>query len=283
MSIYDKDLLTGKNKIETAIERIRSFCKDKKILVAFSGGKDSQCCYHLAKMAGIEFHAEYSITRFEPPELIEFIRKNYKDVTFRREYKRSLFEDIKKYGLPNRFFRYCCDAKHKKTDGYDIAIIGIRFEESARRAKKWRVFGQKQDRTYYVCPICDWSDSDVWEFLNTNGIPHCCIYDRGFTRIGCVACPLSVKYHDKEIAMWPKTIEMLRKAFYAYYEEKKKIGFKTRTGRVVQYLAENSKEVLFDNWLKTGLHQPDKEIKEEPCLFAGTGFSESDGAKEEDE
>ena len=41
VSIYDKDLLSGKDKVEMAIERIRNFCSGKKTLVAFSGGKDS--------------------------------------------------------------------------------------------------------------------------------------------------------------------------------------------------------------------------------------------------
>ena len=55
MSIHDKDLLTGKTKLETSIERIKTFCIGKKTLVAFSGGKDSQCCYHLCDDAGIDF------------------------------------------------------------------------------------------------------------------------------------------------------------------------------------------------------------------------------------
>ena len=199
MSIYDKDLLSGKDKVETAIERIRNFCGGKKTLVAFSGGKDSQCCYHLAKMAGIDFDAQYSITRFEPPELMQFIRENYPDVTFRRAYKMSLVKEIEKKGLPSRWFRWCCDAKHVKTEGYDIAVIGIRWVESARRRKRWTVFGQKKDRTYYVCPICDWTEADVWEFLNSNNIKHCRLYDEGYKRIGCVCCPLSITNNERDV------------------------------------------------------------------------------------
>lgn len=283
MSIYDKDLISGRTKIETAIERIRQFCNGKKVLVAFSGGKDSQCCYHLAKLSGIDFHAEYSITRFEPPELIDFIRKNYPDVTFRREYKHSLYEDIKHWGLPNRFYRWCCDAKHKKTDGYDIAIIGIRWAESARRKMRWNMFGQKQDKTYYVCPICDWSDGDVWEFLNSNHLPHCSLYDDGYNRIGCICCPLSPKYNDA--LRWPKTAAMLRNAFYAHYDSKRNNGFVNKAGRVIQYLKDTPKETLFDNWLRYGMHVPPTEIKgdDAPCLFAGTGFSESDSIENNEE
>ena len=54
MSIHDRDLLTVKSKLETSIERIRTFCTGKKTLVAFSGGKDSQGCYLLCEDAGVD-------------------------------------------------------------------------------------------------------------------------------------------------------------------------------------------------------------------------------------
>ena len=126
MSLNETDLFHTENKLARAIARIKNYCTGKKTLVAFSGGKDSQCCYHLCQDAGVEFSAQYSITRFEPPELIRFIRDNYPDVTFRRAYRRSLVEEIGDDGLPNRWFRWCCDAKHRKTPGFDIVIIGVR-------------------------------------------------------------------------------------------------------------------------------------------------------------
>lgn len=285
MGIYDKDLITGKTKYQMAVDRIKYYCGDKKTLCAFSGGKDSQCCYHLCKDAGIDFHAQYSVTRFEPPELIRFIRENYPDVTFRRAYKDSLFNCIKRRGLPNRFFRWCCDAKHVKTEGYDIAVIGVRSAESLRRAKNWRFFGQKQDRTYYVCPIFDWTDNDVWEYLNSKNLPHCSLYDEGYNRIGCVLCPLSMKNHDKDLARYPKTVSLLRNAFFAYYEEMRKKQFTTKRGVFVRYLANTPKEELFENWVRGGMHVlSDTRSAEgdEQCLFAGTGFSESDGKEEEE-
>ena len=285
MSVYDKDLLSGLDKVQTAIKRIQQYCAGKKTLVAFSGGKDSQCCYHLAKMAGIDFSAQYSITRFEPPELIRFIRKEYPDVIFRRAYKMSLYKQIEKYGLPNRFYRYCCDAKHKKTEGFDIAVIGVRAQESAKRAANWRMFGQKQDRSYYICPIIDWTENDVWEFLNSNNIPHCKLYDEGYSRIGCVLCPLSMKMHKQDVERYPKIVNLLRNAFYAYYEKKEQEGFKTRTGKVIEYLKNQSKEECFNNWVQGGMHviSDTRSVEdEEPCLFAGTGFSESDGRQDDD-
>ena len=48
--------------------------------LAFSGGKDSIVLYHIAKLAGVKFHAEMQITTLDPPEVMHFIRKEYPDV-----------------------------------------------------------------------------------------------------------------------------------------------------------------------------------------------------------
>ena len=43
-----------------------------------------------------------------------------------------------------------------------------------------------------ISPIFDWSESDVWYFLNDIlGVPHCELYDKGYKRIGCILCPMS--------------------------------------------------------------------------------------------
>lgn len=46
----------------------------KGFWLAFSGGKDSQCIYHLAKLAGVKFEAHYAVTTLDHPELVRFIR-----------------------------------------------------------------------------------------------------------------------------------------------------------------------------------------------------------------
>ena len=35
--------------------------------LAFSGGKDSQCLYHVAQLAGVRFKAHFSPTTVDPP------------------------------------------------------------------------------------------------------------------------------------------------------------------------------------------------------------------------
>lgn len=41
-----------------------------------------------------------------------------------------------------------------------------------------------------ISPIIEWTDDEVWLFLNTLGIKHCKLYDEGYHRIGCLCCPM---------------------------------------------------------------------------------------------
>ena len=68
--------------------------------------------------------------------------------------------------------------------------------------------------TIVVSPIIHWSDDDVWEFLNdVLRVPHCELYDKGHTRIGCIMCPMSKKSRIlKDIEEYPHVYEKWVKA-----------------------------------------------------------------------
>lgn len=54
-------------------------------------------------------------------------------------------------------------------------------------------------------PIIEWEDKDVWEYLKTNGIPYCSLYDEGFHRLGCIGCPMASQMgRELEFLRWPK-------------------------------------------------------------------------------
>lgn len=208
--------------------------------LAFSGGKDSQCIYHLAKMAGVKFHAVYNVTTLDPPPLVYFIRDYYKDVEFDCP-KRNFWQICEDKGiLPTMRIRFCCqELKETRGVGY-VTIIGIRHEESTRRAgrtefekvhkdKKKKVFGSMQKieemshqcvlgkDKFVVCPIIEWTEEEVWYFLNeVVKVPHCELYDKGWKRIGCLFCPMSSKKcmkRDKET--FPKYYEKMIKTIHA--------------------------------------------------------------------
>lgn len=63
------------DKVQIAIQRLKNFEPTDGYFVAFSGGKDSQCIYHLCEMAGVKFDAHYSVTSVDPPNLFVLLSK----------------------------------------------------------------------------------------------------------------------------------------------------------------------------------------------------------------
>lgn len=252
----------GKTKLEKTIERIKAFEPEEGYYVAFSGGKDSQCIYHLCEMAGVKFDAHYRITSVDPPELVRFIKEHYPDVS--REIPRDKDgKPITMWSLiasktmpPTRMTRYCC--RHLKESGGDgrVTITGVRWAESKNRKENQglvtiqnkpkstmkiakevganfsltKVGGvvlnldnAEERRTVEMCyrtrktllnPIIDWTDDEVWEFLNDIAkVPHCCLYDEGFKRIGCIGCPMaSDSARRREFERFPKYKNMYIRA-----------------------------------------------------------------------
>ena len=248
--------------VRLATQRLRTFEPPEGYYLAFSGGKDSQCVYHLAKMAGVKFDAHYAITSVDPPELVRFIRKNYPDVIWDRQYNKdgkpiTMWNLIADHTLPpTRKARYCCSALKEVGGGGRVVVTGVRWAESVNRKNTHGIVDLqgKPKRTQkaaieaganfklnkhgdvimnddndearrlveqcyrtqktMVNPIVDWSDDDVWNFLNSNGIEHCCLYDEGFTRLGCIGCPLSgSKNMIRDFERWPKYKELYIRAF----------------------------------------------------------------------
>lgn len=240
---YSIDLIRKSEKMALRLDPVDGFWN------TFSGGKDSQCLYHLVKMAGVRHKTHMNLTSVDPPEVIRFVKTQYPDVELIKP-RMSIYDMAKKKRLlPTMRFRWCC-AEFKETSGAGkVTLIGIRREESARRAKRGEIStnikGKRNEQTFdqwseheekmvtcvggrdkiLVSPIIYWTERDVWEFLNTNGIPHCELYDQGYTRIGCICCPMSQpRQKRKEIERWPhvkrgwlKTIQWLIDNGYVNY------------------------------------------------------------------
>lgn len=56
-----------------------------------------------------------------------------------------------------------------------------------------------------ISPIFQWTEVDVWYFLNEiMHVPHCELYDIGYRRVGCIICPMASKRGNmRNIKMFP--------------------------------------------------------------------------------
>ena len=92
-----------------------------------------------------------------------------------------------------------------------------------------------------ISPIIHWTVRDVWEFLNkVCQVPHCSLYDEGYSRIGCICCPMSSQRQKiKEMKRWPHVkrgwikaiIDIRRGGGNLYQKEVRKheVGMQVRT------------------------------------------------------
>lgn len=130
-----------RNKVEAAIQRLKCFEPEEGYYVAFSGGKDSQCVYHLCQMAGVKFDAHYAVTSVDPPELVQFIKQYYPDAWAGRMHVYrpdgqpvTMWNLIAEHTLPpTRKVRYCCEQLKEPGGEGRVVVTGVRWAESANR------------------------------------------------------------------------------------------------------------------------------------------------------
>lgn len=259
MALIEETLFGTEDKVALSIQALQSFQQPDGYYVAFSGGKDSVVVKALCDMAGVKYDAHYSVTSVDPPELVQFIKEQYPDVS--RDIPRdedgnaiTMWNLIPKRLMPpTRIVRYCC-AELKETGGYGrMVVTGVRWAESARRAnnralvnigtaKKERIMlNNDNDESRHLVescfrlkkttlnPIINWSDEDVWEFIHKYDVPYCKLYDEGYHRLGCIGCPMSTAA-AADLVKYPTYRRAYIKAFDKMIEERKKHGLNTVWG-----------------------------------------------------
>lgn len=216
---------------------------DMPLTVSYSGGKDSDVILQLAKESGVPFRVTHNLTTADPPDNVYYIRGVFRQL--REEGidcrinipRRSLWRIMREtLVIPSRIMRVCCaELKERKMPDAPYIVTGVRWAESAGRRKKSgiatvhtasdrtarpakggllttddassrRLFEQCAMRGVRVLnPIIDWSDDDVWDFLHSRGIEGNPLYKEGWTRVGCVGCPLAGRRaRELAFARYPK-------------------------------------------------------------------------------
>ena len=232
----------GRDKVEQAIKRLQDYEPEDGYYLAFSGGKDSVTIKALADMAGVKYVAHYQVTSIDPPELVQFV-KTFDDVSM--DIPRD--KDGKAYTMwrlivekripPTRVARYCCLYLKEHGGTGRFKVTGVRHAESTKRKNRGGVESSTSLRGRYVVydpdtdpvsvkqaiegkkvrilnPIIDWSTEDVWQFIREHGVRYCSLYDEGFTRLGCVGCPMATKpIRLHEFERWPKMRAAYIRAF----------------------------------------------------------------------
>jgi phosphoadenosine phosphosulfate reductase len=245
MSLIENTFYGQVNKVDIAIMRIRNYASfaeqltRKPYYVAYSGGKDSDCIRILCELAGVKYDLVHNHTTVDAPETVRYVRNIVKPENIIRP-DISMWRLIVKKGFPpTRLSRYCCEYLKEQGGKDRFTITGVRWAESTGRkknrggievitsSKKTSLIlnsdNHENRRLFESCqlkgkrvlnPIIDWSNADVWEFLNYYGCESNPLYQCGYTRIGCVGCPNSgAKGMLAEFERYPKYRDNYIRAF----------------------------------------------------------------------
>lgn len=193
----------------------------------FSGGKDSVCIKELARIAEVPVVWHYNVI-MDPPEVMRFIKEHHPDVQWLYSKHGPFFRRMReKLIVPTRFRRWCCtEYKHTRGPKGCTRILGIRVEESSRRAQRYTsCVMPKAAGRHEVYPIRLWTIANVWQFIRSRNLPYCSLYDEGFERLGCVGCPLGTPRNRRaEFARWPRYEAQWRAACDFVVSERARLG-----------------------------------------------------------
>lgn len=232
------------------------------LIITTSGGKDSSVCVHLAERAGIPFEVMHNHTTADAPETVYFIRQDLRrledkgikcfvNMPVYKGVRTSMWNLIpQKLMPPTRLVRYCCSVLKERGGAGRFITTGVRWAESTKRkntrgiyetmpsdhTKKIILNNDNDDRRRLfetctikakrVCnPIIEWTDADVWDYIEAEKIPVNPLYGCGFSRVGCIGCPMAgTAGRQREFARYPKYQEMYIRAFDRMLEERKRRG-----------------------------------------------------------
>lgn len=234
-----------KQKMLAAKKIIREHEPPEGYYIGFSGGKDSVVLLDIVKRAKVKHEVFYNITTIEHPETLEFV-KSFPEITF-IEPKNTIDELIIKKGFPPlRKIRYCTTELKVKNGRDRLKLLGIRAEESKRRATLEPLKLEGKDR--YIFPLFDWTVADIWQYIGKYNLRYNPLYDCGYKRVGCVLCPYSPKkIIEMELEKYPEIVERYRQACIKAY--------KANSSRGKIYTTFTCGQDIFEWWLKIMLRQ----------------------------
>lgn len=144
---------------------------------------------------------------------------------------------------PTRIVRYCCSVLKETSCPNSFIATGVRWDESNARKERetYEALGNTKAKAIRVSdevmlmndnsnkrmlmencmrknkmvvnPIIDWSHRDIWDYIRSENIEYNPLYDCGYSRVGCIGCPMAGKHRYKEFSDFPTYKEMYIKTF----------------------------------------------------------------------
>jgi phosphoadenosine phosphosulfate reductase len=87
----------------------------------------------------------------------------------------------------------CCDLRkveplQRYLRGFDAWMTAVRRDQSETRNEIALRAWDEKAQIVKVAPLADWTDADVWAYVEANGVPVNTLHFEGYPSIGCTHC-----------------------------------------------------------------------------------------------
>lgn len=218
---FDKHMATfvmaNQDRLNYLIDEAHSFIRnaalkfpEERIVVSFSGGKDSTVTADLAvkALSNPSLVHIFGNTTLEFPSTIEYahrFRDAHPDAIFQiaKNDEQDFYDVCDDIGPPARMMRWCCSMfktgpitrviNSLYRSQQILTFYGIRKSESVSRSKYNRIEDSadavKIQQQTVASPIFFWKDIDIWLYLIAENVDFNDAYRLGYDRAGCWCCP----------------------------------------------------------------------------------------------
>lgn len=210
-------VMANQDRLNYLIDEAHSFIRnaaskfpEERIVVSFSGGKDSTVTADLAvkALSNPSLVHIFGDTTLEFPSTIEYahrFRDAHPDAIFQiaKNDEQNFYDVCEDIGPPARMMRWCCSMfktgpitrviNSLYRSQQILTFYGIRKSESVSRSKYNRIEDNadavKIQQQTVASPIFLWKDIDIWLYLIAENVDFNDAYRLGYDRVGCWCCP----------------------------------------------------------------------------------------------
>ena len=210
-------VMANRDRLNYLIDEAHSFIRnaaskfpEERIVVSFSGGKDSTVTADLAvkALSNPSLVHIFGDTTLEFPSTIEYahrFRDAHPDAIFQiaKNDEQNFYDVCEDIGPPARMMRWCCSMfktgpitrviNSLYRSQQILTFYGIRRSESVSRSKYNRIEDSadavKIQQQTVASPIFFWKDIDIWLYLIAENVDFNDAYRLGYDRVGCWCCP----------------------------------------------------------------------------------------------
>jgi phosphoadenosine phosphosulfate reductase len=148
------------------------------------------------------FYLDTDVLFEETYETRDRLAEHY-GIEFERYHNITIDEQARRYGdeLWKRDPDSCCGIRKVEPmrdalSSVEAWVSGIRREDSQHRATAPKFSWDKRFGLWKLNPIADWTQEQVWSYINENRVPYNPLHDQNYPSIGCTHCTKPVAPGD---------------------------------------------------------------------------------------